>query len=156
MEEIRRAERADISRIAEILVFAKRAAYRKIFRNDELAFGDLQVLPVAERYLAEPDRLKHVWVYGETFAKGFAAVEGEEITKLFVDPFFQGQGIGERLLDYAVRERGGKFLWALEENRAALRFYQKQGFILTGERAKAEDFDAYALKLVWNAGQEEN
>lgn len=151
MAEIRQAERADISRIAEILVSAKRAAYRAIIKDDKLIFGTLQVLPIAERYLKSPDRLNGMWVYGTDFAKGFVAVEGEEITKLFVDPFFQGERIGEKLLTFAVQEQGGKFLWALEENRAALRFYQKHGFVLTGEKAKAEDFDAYALKLARTA-----
>lgn len=156
MQEIRRARSTDISRLAEIFVFAKRVAYRAIFRDDRLWFGTLQVLPVAAGYQTDPHRLNGTWVYGETFAKGFITVEGEEITKLFVDPFFQGEGIGERLLSFAVQEKGGKYLWALEENRAALRFYRKHGFVPTGERKKAEDFDAYTLKLIWNAGQEES
>lgn len=151
MPEIRQAERADISRIAEILVSAKRTAYRAIIKDDKLVFGALQVLPIAEHYLKSPDRLKGMWVYGTDFAKGFVAVEGQEITKLFVDPFFQGEGIGEKLLTFAVQKQGGTFLWALEENRAALCFYQKHGFVLTGEKAKAEDFDAYALKLARTA-----
>lgn len=152
MPGIRRAETGDISRLAEILVFAKRTAYRAIFRDDELAFGALQVLPVAERYLTDPDSLDRTWIYGEKFVKGFVTVEGAEITKLFVDPFFQGEGIGEKLLAFAVEEKGGRFLWVLEENRAALRFYQKQGFQLAGERKRAENFEAYALKLVKNVG----
>lgn len=58
-------------------------------------------------------------------------------------------------LTFAVEEEGGRFLWALEENGAALRFYGKHGFVPTGERERAEDFDAWVLKLVWNKGQEE-
>ena len=34
MQEIRRANKEDISRIAEILVFTKRVSYRPIFQND--------------------------------------------------------------------------------------------------------------------------
>lgn len=132
------------------MVLAKRTAYRGIIRDDRLTFGTLQVLPVAEGFQKAPDSLDHIWVYGRDFVKGLVAVEGEEITKLFVDPFFQGEGIGEELLTFATEDRGGRFLWALEENRAALRFYQKHGFVLTGERVKAEDFDAYALKLIKN------
>lgn len=136
------------------MVFAKRTAYRGIIRDDRLTFGALQVLPVAEGFQKAPDSLDHIWVYGQDFVKGFVAVEGKEITKLFVDPFFQGEGIGERLLTFAVEE-GGRFLWALEENGAALRFYGRHGFVPTGERERAEDFDARVLKLVWNKGQEE-
>lgn len=155
MSEIRRAKREDISRLAEVLVFAKRTAYRSIIRDDALAFGALQVLPVAEGFQSDPNSLRFIWVYGSDFVKGFVAVEEGEITKLFVDPFFQGEGIGEKLLTFAVQELGGSFLWALEENRSALRFYQKHGFAPTGERTQAKDLDAWAVKLAHNTQQEE-
>lgn len=155
MAEIRRAAEADVSRLAEILVFAKRAAYRPIVKDDALTFGVLQVVPVAERLQRDPGSLRATWVYGGDFAKGFVTVVDGEITKLFVDPFFQGEGVGGALLAFAVQELGGRFLWALEENRNALRFYQTHGFTPTGERARAEDFDAWAVKLVRNTRQEE-
>ena len=58
---------------------------------------------------------------------------GRELAKLYVDPFFQRQGIGARLLDWAVRACGARTLWALEKNEGALRFYARHGFALTGE-----------------------
>jgi len=148
MTGIRKAERTDISRIAEILVFAKRVNYRPIFHDDKAMFGVLQVLPVAEGYLSHPEWLETLWVYEDEFVKGLVAVEGEEITKLFVEPFFQGRGIGEKLLTFAVQERGGKFLWAFEGNDNALKFYQKHGFSVTRERKQAEDREEYVVKLV--------
>ena len=45
---IRKAEEKDIPRIAEILVFAKRSAYRPIFQNDEVSFNVITVLNVIE------------------------------------------------------------------------------------------------------------
>ena len=39
---IRRANKSDWSRIAEILVFVKRMKYRSIFHNDAYSFGELQ------------------------------------------------------------------------------------------------------------------
>ena len=42
---IRRAAVEDASRIAEILVFTKRMNYRKIFQNDKVSFGEIQVYP---------------------------------------------------------------------------------------------------------------
>ena len=44
---IRKAEKKDLSRIAEILVFDKRMNYRSIFKNDDYSFHVLQVLNVA-------------------------------------------------------------------------------------------------------------
>jgi len=148
MAVIRKAEQSDISRIAEILVFTKRVNYRPIFRDDKAIFGALQVLPVAEGYLSHPERLETLWVYEDEFVKGLVGVENGEITKLFVEPFFQGQGIGEKLLTFAVQEKGGKFLWAFERNDNALKFYQKHGFSVTQERKQAEDREEYAVKLV--------
>ena len=37
-KNIRKAELKDLSRIAEILVFAKRIKYRSIFNNDDYSF----------------------------------------------------------------------------------------------------------------------
>ena len=45
---IRRATIADASRIAEILIFAKRTNYRKIFQNDKVSFGEMQVYLLAK------------------------------------------------------------------------------------------------------------
>ena len=47
---IRKATLQDISRIAEILVFVKRIKFRPIFKDDDYSFGELQVIPVAEKY----------------------------------------------------------------------------------------------------------
>jgi len=41
---IRKATLQDIPRIAEIIVFGKRVAYRTIFNNDVVSFNELQVL----------------------------------------------------------------------------------------------------------------
>ncbi len=56
MECIRKATAADASRIAEILVFTKRMNYRHIFQDDKGSFGELQVLPLAQSYLADPKK----------------------------------------------------------------------------------------------------
>ena len=60
---IRKAKKEDLSRIAEILVFAKRMKYRPIFQNDDYSFGELQVIPVAEQY-SSPDILGNIWFTG--------------------------------------------------------------------------------------------
>ena len=41
MNHIRKATIADVSRIAEILVFTKRMNYRPIFQNDKVSFGEI-------------------------------------------------------------------------------------------------------------------
>ena len=45
---IRHANKQDIPRIAEIIVFGKRVAYRPIFENDYVSFNELQVVHLYE------------------------------------------------------------------------------------------------------------
>lgn len=100
MAVIRDARREDASRLAEILIFAKRTAYRPIFQDDMVSFGEMQVLPLALRYRDDPEALEGVIVYEEGFAKGMARLSpgleegGWELHELYVDPFFQGTGVG--------------------------------------------------------------
>ena len=47
---LRKATLQDISRIAEIIVFGKRVAYRPIFNNDVVSFNELQVMYLVEEY----------------------------------------------------------------------------------------------------------
>ena len=56
MEYIRQAVIKDVSRIAEILVFTKRMNYRRIFHNDKVSFGEIQVYPLAQDLLEHPDK----------------------------------------------------------------------------------------------------
>ncbi len=136
-ETIRKAVPEDISRIAEILVFVKRIKYRPIFQNDAFAFGELQVLSVAEKY-KEPSALDNILVYDDEFVKGMIHIENNEIVELYVDYFFQGQGIGSRLIEYAKENYPVDFLWAIEKNTDAIRFYEAHGFHLTDIKRPVE------------------
>ena len=75
VNHIRKATVADASRVAEILVFTKRMNYRSIFHNDQVSFGEMQVLPLAQEYLNRPERLENIWVYDDEFVKGMVHVE---------------------------------------------------------------------------------
>ena len=134
MKQIRRAAPQDASRLAEILIFAKRVAYRPIFQNDAVSFGQMQVLPLANEYLSSPEKLENIWVYDDEFVKGMVHIQGAQIKELYVEYFFQHQGIGAQLLSFAVHECGARFLWVLEKNTAAIQFYQAQGFAFSGQR----------------------
>lgn len=146
---IRRANRADLSRIAEILVFVKRINYRPIFQNDAYSFGELQVLSVAEKY-AKPEILNHIWVYDDGIVKGMIHINGEEIKELYVDHFFQKQGIGAKLIEFAKQNFQVEFLWALEKNSGALHFYEKHGFFYSNIRKLEEGTEEYLLRLERN------
>ena len=84
MKQIRRAAPQDASRLAEILIFAKRVAYRPIFQNDAVSFGQMQVLPLANEYLRSPEKLENIWVYDDEFVKGRVHIQGRQIKELYV------------------------------------------------------------------------
>lgn len=151
MEHIRKASLQDVSRLAEILIFAKRAAYRPIFQNDAVSFGQMQVLPLAQEYLRCPEKLENIWVYDDMFVKGMVHIQGLQIKELYVDYFFQHQGIGAQLLDFAVRDRGARFLWVLEKNKAAIQFYEAHGFVFSGQRMLEAGTPEFLQKMEWQA-----
>ena len=144
---IRKASVEDISRIAEILVFVKRMNYRAIFRNDAVSFGEIQVIPVAEQY-SKPEILDSIWVYeAEGIVKGLIQIVGKEVVELYVEHFFQGQGIGAKLIEFAKKEQDAKILWVLEKNTDAIRFYETHGFHLTENRIFDEGTPEYKVLM---------
>jgi len=144
---IRHAAIADASRIAEILIFVKRMNYRKIFKNDSVSFGEMQVYPLAKRYIDNSDELDRIWVYDDEFVKGMIHIEGKQIVELYVDTFFENQGIGSKLIKYAIEKQDCDYLWVLEKNVKAIKFYQRHGFVITEERKYEEGTTEYVVKM---------
>ena len=140
---IRKAIPADVSRIAEILVFVKRVKFRPIFQDDDYSFGELQVLPVAQQY-GKPEILEHILVYDDGgIVKGLVRIEGNEIVELYVDYFFWNQGIGSALIEHAKAHYPVTFLWAIEKNTDAICFYERHGFHLTETKKFEEGTTVY-------------
>lgn len=66
---IRAASKKDASRLAEILIFAKRMAYRPIFQNDIVSFQEMQVLDLALFYRDYPQALTDIAVFDDGIVK---------------------------------------------------------------------------------------
>lgn len=145
-KNIRKAEYKDLSRIAEILVFTKRMKYRDIFHNDVFSFNNLQVMKLVEEY-GNPEVLENIFVYDDGIVKGMIHIEGKEVVELYVDYFFWNEGIGSKLIEFAKEKYDVKFLWVLEKNSDAIRFYKAHGFILNGERELEESTTEYKVML---------
>lgn len=143
---IRQATERDLSRIAEILVFVKRMKFRPIFQDDDYSFNQLQVLTVAKQYSA-PEVLSRIWVYDDGIVKGMIHIVDREIVELYVDYFFQDQGVGSQLIEYAKANFPVEYLWAIEKNTDALRFYQTHGFRLTDQKQFEEGTAEYLVML---------
>jgi len=147
MDCIRKADIQDSSRLAEISVFTKRMNYREIFHNDKISFGEMQVYPLAQDYMDNPEKLENIWVYDDEFVKGMLHIEGKELIELYVDFFFQNEGIGAKLIEFAIQMFHVKNLFVLEKNMSAIRFYQRHGFSLTHERQLEEGTTEYIVKM---------
>jgi GNAT superfamily N-acetyltransferase len=66
---------------------------------------------------------------------GFAALDGNELRAIYVDPRAQGAGVGSALLEASVeglRAAGHReaFLWCFEANGLARAFYERHGWAL--------------------------
>ncbi|MCR4776637.1 MAG: GNAT family N-acetyltransferase [Saccharofermentans sp.] len=121
--------------------------YRSIFQNDAVSFGEIQVIPVAEEY-SDPKILENIRVYeSDGIVKGLIRIVGKEVVELYVEHFFQGQGIGAELIEYAKDEFDVRYLWVLEKNTDAIRFYEANGFHITDNKKLEEGTPEYKVMM---------
>ena len=148
-QTIRQAAQTDASRVAEIIITNYRVNFYPIFRNDAFYFSELNVADAIQQYREDPLILENTYVFEENgIVKGVLRMNGTEIEKLFVEPTFQNQQIGAKLLHFAVERLGADHLWVLEKNPRAIRFYQRNGFRLTQQKKPEEDTTEYLLQMI--------
>ena len=153
MGKIRKAGTKDASRIAEILVFSKRKNYRTIFNNDIGSFVELQVYPIAKEYIDKPELLSGIYVYEDSFIKGMMRIDDSEITNLYIDPFFERNGIGGELIEFAASKNNYLELWVIDKNERAKHFYEEHGFCETEKTRivpEAPDLNILERKMIRN------
>ena len=144
---LRKATLQDISRIAEIIVFGKRVAYRPIFNNDVVSFNELQVINLIEEYRNNPTLVDNMLVYDDGIIKGVInrvfEEDSVEICEFYVEPFFKGKGIGKELIQQVILEartskRNKIFLWVIQDNLSARKFYENNSFKANGKTCLIE------------------
>ncbi|ETA49910.1 GNAT family N-acetyltransferase [Ponticoccus alexandrii] len=66
---------------------------------------------------------------------GFISLLGDFVGGIFIAPDWQGRGIGRRLIDHALRQKGALSLEVYTRNEQAMRFYSALGFREVSRRA---------------------
>ena len=144
----RQANKADAERIADLHATSWRFAYRGML-SDEYLDGNLvgeRTRLWIERFAASnPKQRVLIAEIGDRLA-GFACAYGSEdpqlgtlLDNLHVREEFQHQGVGTGLMDEIVSwvrnefPGEGLFLWVLESNKQARRFYEDLGAIRVAE-----------------------
>lgn len=96
--------------------------------HDFLKEADIEELrPLVLQGLAEIEDLRAIQVEDGTYA-GFMGIEGKKLEMLFINGDQRGLGLGAALLKLALCELGVVEVDVNEQNKLALRFYQKHGF----------------------------
>ncbi|MFF8971158.1 GNAT family N-acetyltransferase [Streptomyces sp. NPDC014995] len=146
---------ADCDRVSGIRVRGWRTAYRGLMPQSHL--DALSVTEDAERHrgrlsqgdggvvdlVAEQAGEVVGWAAHGPYREGAHRTRDAELYALYVDPARVGTGVGRALLAEAVRRTAARghrrmYLWVLEENVRARRFYERAGFHADGAR---EPFD---------------
>ena len=100
---VRKANKNDLSRIAEIQVFNYRLFFYPIFKSDDYYFNELSVPSLMQEYESGLDSL---YVYDDGAVKGFIKIEGTYIAKLFVEPVLQN--LRKKRVCFNRREKAGR------------------------------------------------
>lgn len=158
--EIRRVDKDDnYEAIGDIYANSWKAAYQGIVPKDYLdKLNGKKWLPVLENSKYEAfvimDGLKYIGTASICSARGDMMEGWGEMVSIYLLPEYFGTGYAKPLLDFVVNVLEGMgykniYLWVLEENVRAQKFYEKYGFYHNGDKLKRiEMIDLFTDKVV--------
>lgn len=131
---VRRGWIGDADRIAEVFWAARSGMpyLPALHTYEQTAWWVREVMiPQSELWIAETHGVP----------VGFAALRGDWLDHLYVEPASQSLGIGEALIAKAKSRQGELHLWVFEQNTGARAFYARHGFALveTGDGSGNEE-----------------
>jgi GNAT superfamily N-acetyltransferase len=149
---VRRAVDSDAAAVAEVWLRSFTAALPSVRR----AHSDDQVRSWF-REVVVPDQETWVATVDDSVV-AMMVLDGEDLDQLYLDPAWQGQGIGGCLVDLAKQRRpAGLSLWTFQANEPARRFYERRGFVAAectdGQRNEEREPD---IRYVWRPGKQES
>lgn len=116
----------DFPQVVEVWEASVRATHLFLTESDIQFFKPLvgDALPCVKELACVRDR--------ENQVVGFVGVVDKKVEMLFIHPTWRGQGIGRRLLEYAVKTLGATGVDVNEQNEQAVGFYLRMGFEVEG------------------------
>ena len=86
----------------------------------------------------------YLWIDHDEDVVGAISVKDGYIKGIEVSKKYQGYGLGSQILDYAIKELGGKELSVSNKNKVAIELYKKKGF---KDKQKHENFTEMILEV---------
>ena len=77
------------------------------------------------------DQVDLYFIEDDQHTYGFVGIAGDNIQMLFIDPKSRGNGIGRKLMRFAIEEKKANKVDVNEQNEQALCFYKHLGFVIT-------------------------
>ena len=136
---------ADIDEVGRIWLDASIQAHD--FVPEEFWRSDLKTMTTD----ILPDPRTEGYVYETDSIEGFATLGGTFVGCLFVRPDRQGLGIGAALLKHVKQLYSELDLTVYQQNVRATRFYQREGFRITGE-STCPHTGCAEYKMEWRRG----
>lgn len=121
------ADEEDYKELREVWQSAVIATHHFVTRPDLEFYHGMLTDELFERHVVIALKTPHGNIVG------FAGIDGDALSMLFVHAEFFGMGIGKRLLSYAVEELGVRKLEVNTQNERAMGFYLRYGFRIVDE-----------------------
>ena len=165
---IRDAIHTDVTAIANLHAESWRSSYRGILTKDYLENDVVRDrLGVWQKRYSGAAQKPMFTLVAESGSElsGFACVFPEEdaeygsfLDNLHVSPGLTGRGIGRRLLSEAARRlvangsHAGLYLWVIEQNQRARKFYERAGAEVVGSASNSmpDGQKVVAIRCYWN------
>ncbi|MGM0301423.1 hypothetical protein IGI66_001018 [Enterococcus sp. AZ048] len=99
--------------------------------------------------------IEHLYGYYAPNLIGFIGIENKKVDMLFVDASYRGQGVGKKLLQYALDTFHVGSVDVNEENRQGLGFYTHMGFQVDSRSALDGQGNPYPILHLKNDLEED-
>jgi len=124
---IRAFEVSDMNDVLDIWLRASIETHNFVGRE----FWKSKIEDMQKTYIPASDT--YVFIDSEVI-KGFFSLHGDTLAAMFVSPDFQGNGIGQQLMNKAKSLRTKLNLTVYKENLRSVVFYRKCGFVIIKEK----------------------